>query len=274
MFQKNSTMKIKFIPLLLIILTTSQTSFGQENAITDKVTVLNFATFHLSNTTDANSSTVDINNPSVKKDVNKIVQKLVEFNPTIICVEVPKNVSDVTNEIYQEYKLDQTKTTNWTEEINSIAFEVGRLSGVEKIYGIDYKLGFNYPKLMELAKESDSEYNKEFLKQNFNDLQEYNDLSLLGKFRIMNTESWRSELLNFYNFLSTIHTKDSLQGVEIIADFYKRNLSIYSNFSDVPKNSKDRILVILGGAHSAFLDLFLKNNPSINLVDPKEYVVE
>lgn len=274
MFHKNSTMKIKFIPLLLIILTTSQISFGQDNAITDKITILNFATFHLSNTTDANSSPVDINNPSVKRDVDKLVQKLVEFKPTIICVEVPKNSSEGVNAIYQKYKIDQTQITNWTEEINSIAFEVGRLSGVEKIYGIDYKLGFNYPKLMQLAKESDSEYNKEFLKQNSKDLQEFNDLSLLGKFRIMNTENWRSELLNFYNFLSTIHTKDSLQGVEIIADFYKRNLGIYSNFSDIPKNSNDRILIILGGAHSAYLDLFLENNPEINLVDPKEYVVE
>ncbi|WP_026915925.1 DUF5694 domain-containing protein [Christiangramia portivictoriae] len=266
-------MKFKFISLLFLTLIIAQVS-GQENNKGDKVTVLNFATFHLSKTTDANSSKVDINNPSVKRDVDKLVQKLVEFNPTIICVEVPKEVSEGTNEIYQKYKIDQTQTTNWSEEINSIAFEVGRLSEVNKIYGIDYKLGFDYPKLIRLAKESDSEYSQEFLEQNSKDLQKFNNLSLLEKFRIMNSETWRSDLLNFYNFLSTMHTEDSLEGVEIVADFYKRNLGIYSHFADIPKDPKDRILILLGGAHSAYLDLFLEHNPNINLVDPKEYVVE
>ena len=267
-------MKLKFTSLLLLILITSNNSFGQEKPKADKITVLNFATFHLSNTNDANSSTVDINNPEVKSDVDQLVQRLVEFSPTIICVEVPKNQSEGLNEVYQKYKIDQTNTTNWTEEINSIAFEVGRLSGVDKIYGIDYKLGFDYPRLMRLAKESDSEYDRQFLEKNSGDLQQFNDLSLLGKFEIMNTEEWRSELLNFYNFLSTIHTDNNLEGVEIIADFYKRNLGIYSNLMDVPSDKNDRILIILGGAHSAYLDLFLENNPDIELVDPQKFVVE
>ena len=61
--------------------------------------------------------------------MNKIVQKLVEFNPDDYLCRSTKEFSDVTNEIYQEYKLDQTKTTNWTEEINSIAFEVWKIIG-------------------------------------------------------------------------------------------------------------------------------------------------
>jgi hypothetical protein len=266
-------MKLKFTLLLIIILINPYSFFGQKNIKTDKVTVLNFATFHLSNTTDANSSTVDINNPDVKRDVNRIVQKLVEFEPTIICVEIPRKNSASINEIYQSYKTDQANTTNWSEEINSIAFEVGRLSGVENIYSIDHKLGFDYPKLMQLAQASDSEHNKEFLKKNSNGLEKFNNLSILGKFQIMNTEEWRSETLNFYNFLSTIHTVDNLEGVEIISDFYKRNLAIYSNFSDIPKDNNDRVLIILGGTHSAYLDLFLENNPNIELVDPIDFVV-
>ncbi|WP_298248313.1 DUF5694 domain-containing protein [uncultured Christiangramia sp.] len=267
-------MNLKTTLLLLLITITFKITYAQEKGNNDKITVLNYATFHLSNTTDANSSLVDINNPTVRRDVNKIVQKLVEFEPTIICVEIPKKNSEGINEIYQEYKIDQSNTTNWSEEINSIAFEVGRLSGVEKIYGIDYKLGFDYPKLMQLAKESDSDYNKEFLKQNSKDIQEFNDLSLLGKFQIMNTEEWRSETINFYNFLATMQPNGKLEGVEIISNFYKRNLAIYSNFANIKKDKNDRVLIIFGGTHSAYLDLFLENNPNINLIDPNEFVVQ
>lgn len=268
-------MKFKLILSAIILLHISFFTKAQDSVIIeDKIKVLNFATFHLSNSSDANFSPVDINNPSVRKDVDKIVQKLVGFNPTIICVEVPSEYSEGINEIYQEYKTDQSKTTNWSEEINAIAFEVGRLSGVDNIYGIDYKLGFDYPKLMQMAKDSKSPENAKFLETNAENLKQFNELSLLGKFEIINTEEWRSEALNFYNFLSTMHTDGNLEGVDIISDFYKRNLAIYSNFSDVPKDKNDRVLIILGGTHSAYFDLYLENNSAIELVNPKKYVIK
>jgi hypothetical protein len=72
------------------------------------------------------------------------------------------------------------------------------LSGVENVYGIDYKLGFNYPKLMEIAENSESEFNNKFLQENLNSLEKFNKLSLLKKFRVINKEEWRSETLIFY----------------------------------------------------------------------------
>lgn len=118
--------------------------------------------------------------------MNRIVQKLIEFKPTIICVEIPKEYSEGANEIYQEYKNDQSRNTNWTEEINSIAFEVGRISGVENIYGIDFPIGFDYPKLIEMAENDQSPATVRFLKDSSKSLEKYNDLSLLGKFQAMN----------------------------------------------------------------------------------------
>jgi small-conductance mechanosensitive channel len=85
-------MRIKIL-LILLLLQITQISIAQNSTKPEKISVLNFATFHLSNTTDAYSSPVDINNPSVQQDVDKIVQKLVEFKPTIICIEVPKENS-------------------------------------------------------------------------------------------------------------------------------------------------------------------------------------
>ncbi len=139
---------------------------------------------------------------------------------------------------------------------------------------IDYKLGFDYPKLIELAKESDHPDDVKFMEENARSLEKFNELDFLGKFEIMNTEAWRAETLNFYNFLATMHTEGRLEGTEIISELYKRNLAIYSNFADIPKNRDDRVLIIMGGMHSAFLDLYFKNNPAIELVNPAEYVAE
>jgi hypothetical protein len=70
-----------------------------------------------------------------------------------------------------------------------------------------------------------------------------------------------------------MYTDKNLEGAEIISDFYKRNLAIYSNFRDIPKDKDDRVLIIPGGTHSAFLDIFFENNPTIELVSPEKYTV-
>lgn len=268
-------MKIKAYLLLFIIFYTSNILNAQNFDKDSKaIKVLNFSTFHLTNTTDMNSSVVDINNPEVKSDINRIVKKLIEFKPTIICVEIPQKYSEGANEIYQEYKIDQSQRTNWSEEINSIAFEVGRLSGVENIYGIDFTIGFDLPKLLEMAKNSKSSSTIKFLDNNSKNLKKFNELSLIGKFQTLNSDEWRSETLNYYNFLSTMHTEEKFEGVEIVSEFYKRNLAIYSNFHDIAKTETDRVLILLGGTHSAFLDVFLNNDENFELVDPKEYVVQ
>ena len=78
----------------------------------DRIRVLNFGSVHLSGSTDAYSSISDINNPKVKADIKKIVDRLVKFNPTIICVEIPPESTEFINETYQKYKIDQSNRIN------------------------------------------------------------------------------------------------------------------------------------------------------------------
>lgn len=263
---------MKRIFLILILTASILPSIAQKKTSENvKIKVLNFATFHLSNSTDANTSPVDINNPEVKKQINKVVQELAKFQPTIICVEIPAQETAGTNEIYQEYKLDQSSTTNWAEEINSIAFEVGRLTNVANIYGIDSRVGFDYPQLMKLAEESKSPSTEDFLNKYKKDIEAFNNLSVLGKFQLMNNKKWKSEHFNFYNYLATMHTQNNFEGADIVSEFYKRNLRMYSNLSDIPKDKNDRILIIVGGTHTAYLDVFLENEPIYELIDATKY---
>ena len=259
----NKTLFFLLISFLTIAIGNAQT----EQISTDKIKVLNFATFHLSRSSDANTSEVDINDPQVKRDIERVVAKLVKFRPTIICIEVPATESAGTDKIYQEYKIDQSNTTGWSEEINAIAFEVGRLTGVQHIYGIDDPIGFDYPKLMAMAENATDKVTNDFLIKNQESLDQYNALSILDKFININTDHWKSETFNFYNTLATMHTPGNYEGSEIIARFYDRNLRLYTNLVEVPATAQDRILVILGGTHTAYLDIFLRNNPRYELMD-------
>lgn len=240
-----------------------------ENIITDKIRVLNFGSIHLSGSTDAHSSITDINNPKVKADIKKIVDRLVNFKPTIICVEIPPESTEFINKTYQKYKSDQSNRINYSEEVNVIGLEVARLSGTKKIYGIDNPIGFDYPSLISIAnkKTSDSLYVQSVMEK----YEKVNKKPLLEQFKEVNTKEYKMETFDFYNFLASMHNTDNFEGADIIAEFYKRNLRMYTNFSDIPLTKDDRVLILMGATHTAYFDIFIGNSPKYMLEKLEEY---
>lgn len=53
------------------------------------------------------------------------------------------------------------------------------------------------------------------------------------QFRIINTEEYKMEAFDFYNFLATQHTTGNQEGVDEITKYYQRNLKMHSNFNDI-----------------------------------------
>lgn len=240
-----------------------------KKSTTDKIPVLNFGSVHLSGSTDAHSSITDINNPKVKADIKEIVYQLVRFKPTIICVEIPPESTEFINETYQKYINDQTNRINYSEEVNVIGLEVARLSGTKKIYGIDNPIGFDYPSLIEIANKNSSD---SLYVQNIMDSYEtLNKKPLLEQFSQINTTKYKMETFDLYNFLATKHNPNNFEGSDIIAEFYKRNLRMYTNFSDIPLTKNDRVLIIMGATHTAYFDIFIGNSPKYNMENTAEY---
>ena len=235
----------------------------------NKIQVLNFGSVHLSGSQDAHSSITDVKNPEVKADIKKVVDRLVAFKPTIICVEIPPKSTEFMNKTYQKYKTDQSSRINYSEEVNVIGLEVARLSGTKKFYGIDNHIGFNYPALIDLAKKNidDSLYVESMNKKNVNIYK----MPLLEQYTEINTKEFKMETFNYYNFLATMHSPENFEGADIIAEFYKRNLRMYTNFSDIPLTKNDRVLIIMGSTHTAYFDIFIENNPKYQLQDIRNY---
>jgi hypothetical protein len=242
---------------------------GTKNENTDKIRVLNFGSIHLSGSDDANSSITDVKNLEVKANIKKIVDRLVKFKPTVICVEIPPESTDFINKTYQKYKTDQTNRINYSEEVNVIGLEVARLSGTKKIYGIDNPIGFDYPSLIRMANKNsnDSLYIQHIMKG----YEELHKKPILEQYKEINTTKSKMETFDFYNFLATMHNPNNFEGSDIIADFYKRNLRMYTNFSDIPLTNDDRVLIIMGATHTAYFDIFIGNSPSYILENITEY---
>lgn len=240
-----------------------------ENNNTNKITVLNFGTIHLSGSTDAHSSITDVNDPKVKSEIKKIVDRLVAFKPTIICVEIPPESTDFMNETFQKYKTNQKERINYSEEVNAIGLEVARLSNAKKIYGIDNPTGFDYPSLIALANKKASD--SLFVQNIMTSYEKLNKKPILEQYAEINTSSYKKETFDLYNFLATMHSPNNFEGSDIIAEFYKRNLKMYTNFSDIPLTKEDRVLILMGATHTAYFDVFIGNSAKYFLEDASKY---
>ncbi|WP_418638795.1 DUF5694 domain-containing protein [Winogradskyella sp.] len=252
----------------------------------DKIKVLNFGTFHFGYTPDANKTEFDEHSDDAQKEIREISKMLAEFKPTIICIENLPKFNDEINKAYQEFlNTPSILNTNYGES-SMIGFDVGRLSNVKKIYGIDNHMGYNYSvgdfienspdhenaidskTYLQLTNEPFKEY-PEMAKREAN----YDKLSLLEKLKLINEPLHLDYSINTNaDKLLYVGIDDGFEGADNAAIFYHRNMKIYSNLNRIPMKKKDRVFIIMGAAHTAFLREFMRRSPKFEMVNTLEYL--
>jgi len=254
----------------------NETAKSKKNIITieknnsNKIKVLNFGTAHLSSTSDANSSMINLEDPKEKADLEKMVRKIAEFKPTVILLELEPKKNEYIKETFAEYKIDQKERLNYSDELNSIGLEVGRLSETERIYGIDSQIDFDYPSLIELANQTKTD--SLFVTKMMDYYKKLNSLKLKEQFIEMNTKESKMKTFDFYNFLATQHSENNYEGAKVISEFYERNLRMYSNLNDLKLSKNDRVFILAGATHTAYLDIFIGNSEKFILENPLKYI--
>lgn len=272
---KTITTKILKAFCIGIFLFTIQNCEAQEEfpakVLNSKIKVLNLGTFHMGKTTDANSTEYDENDQKNILENREVAKKIAAFKPTIILLEYEPKNDEIYNFNYQKYlKNQETKFEN-PSEIELLAFEVARLSGVKQIYGIDHQLGYNYMKIDQLAGKIKAEtYQKFMSKDEFPDEPNMNTLQNL----IYNNQpEYLDYLMNINADLMTyVSTDGNFEGADEAATFYQRNLRMFSNINRIPLKENDRIFILSGATHAAFFKEFMKRSPRYDLVDVFDYL--
>lgn len=270
--------RISIVPLIIVALSCSQARAQNNQSSNDKVKVLNFATFHMGGTSDANSVDFDENNKKNQNDAKVIAQLIAEFKPTIICVESPRERNEKLNSEYQKYLINPAKnSTYYTGEIGLVAFEVGRLSKVARLYGIDHKMSYNYMIGSEIINAIDSITYNDYYSNPFKSNPELNinenELSLLEKLKLGNSSEYLDFLITVNaDMLAFAGTENGYEGADEAAKYYQRNLRIYSNLNRIPMTKKDRVFILSGGSHTAFLREFMERSPKHEMVNTLDYL--
>jgi Family of unknown function (DUF5694) len=257
----------------------NQNSFT-ESIIDDdlkKISVLNLGTFHMGQTSDANKTEFDENDKKNQMAVKEIAQKLALFRPTVIIVETPPSFDKKLQAEYSEYVSNPKMKFKDPSEIELLAYELGRLSGTKRIYGIDHKMGYNYNIGSEMVNSIDSLWHNKYYKDPLKYYPEVNvdenKLNLLDKLKLTNHDSYLDFLIEVNaEMLAHVGSANGFEGADEATKYYQRNMRMYSNLNRINLTADDRVFILMGASHTAYLRDFISRSPKYKMVNTFDYL--
>lgn len=257
-----------------------------EKSNNDKIQVLNFGTFHFGYTPDGTTVDYDENSKSAEVEARQLAKMIAEFKPTIICVERRPIDEEHLNKAYQDYLNNPEQLSRYGGEIGMVAFEVAKLQNIEYIEGIDFHQNYGWslgddieshpdlenttdPQTYRRVSNNPYEFNPQF-KQKF---ATFNEQPLLEKLKMTNDPVYLDNMIvSNADKLMYADYEGNLRGAEEAAKFYERNMKIYQILNKIPMNKTDRVFILMGAAHTAFLREFIKRSHKFEMVDTVSYL--
>ncbi len=239
----------------------------------DAIPVLNVATFHMGETSDAMKTEFDENDKKNQTEVKKVAQLLAKFKPTIIVIEAVPEKDSIRQAAYLDYLKNPKKTFANPDERELLAYEVGRISGATKIYGIYFKENYNYNISVENPVDKTT-LNKYWKLSDENDSKNpEKGIPFYDLFLLNNHPQYLESLININaDQLTYISSKGKSEGADQAAKFYHRNLVMFSNLNQIPMTKDDRVFILMGGTHTAFFMDFLRRSPKYKLENTFDYL--
>lgn len=202
-------------------------------------------------------------------------EALAGFEPTVVAVE-SSEAPPYVDSGYPDFSADDLQTD--ANEIVQIGYRVAQLAGLETVRGIDEQPSegepdyFPYGEVAEFAARAGREA----------DFANMSDMSgLIEQFEAYQ-ETWTIPALlrlhntgyfpdDFYWEIIGYGEGEAQPGAELAAYWFMRNAKIFNKLQQVSEPG-DRVLVVYGSGHKAWLDELVTKTPGYELVDVVPYL--
>lgn len=217
----------------------------------------------------------DILEPYRQQEIQDLVQRIMEFRPTKVCLEA---VVERNNELNEEYHQFLTADLELSEnERHQLGFRIARNLGHENVYATDWmhldqadidllEHGFEEAekKQPELVKESE-EWTERLRRM-------YKTGTMLEMIRSHNDEEINALDHQYYiRYRARLGEYPDYIGSFWLRWWYRRNLIVYSNIAGLASED-DRILAIYGSSHNYLLKQFIRESGLFELEDINTYL--
>ncbi|WP_108869976.1 DUF5694 domain-containing protein [Aquimarina aquimarini] len=198
-------------------------------------------------------------------ELQQLITLVAKFKPTKIAIEKPLGDTLWTQTYYTHYlngvlEKEVKEEDKWAmpSEVVQLSYPLAKRMHHTKLYAIDAFTDFEIDSVLAYAKEHDQTAElagfQKMISKMQNDIESISKGSVLDIVRFVNSDEFDKEYnQSFYlKHLISIGKEDEYIGTKVVADWYFRNLKIFTNLSRIIEPN-DRILVIYGAGHKDIL---------------------
>jgi len=248
------------------------TAWAAEPAV-EPTRVVVLGTYHFSNPGRdmANVQAVDVTTPARQAELQAITDRLAKFEPDVVAVEWP---ADLTDERYRQY-LDGSLPAS-SNEVVQLGFRLARQRRLERVHGIDVDGDFPFEPVQVWAKTHGREAELaaalarvQSITARITALQATHAIGQV--LYEMNTPQAIDEGQGFYMDLLRYGDGKDQPGVSLNAAWQARNFGICARLLQALEPG-DRAVVFYGQGHVASLLRCLDDTPDIEVEDANDYL--
>jgi hypothetical protein len=301
-FKTIGTFLLSSISILLFagpIETADSTGLPKDDHRTE---VLLLGVWHFSNPglDEYNTEVDDYFNPKRQQEISEVNNRLASFQPNKIFVECQSSRQAYIDSLYQSPDFDPKKLqkNRGVNELYQIGFKLGNLLGHQKLYCVDASGLWIGPAVNKVAAEQYPELtdnlNNKFKKIMVEKDQFLASHTIRESLLDFNTAKSLAENHNYYiTFAASIvdntveedfpifeheeaeGTKGRLSvspdrkyiGAELVAEWYRRNIKIYSKILEAVESGDERILIVFGQGHIPIIRQLFIDHPDFKVVE-------
>ncbi len=229
----------------------------------------------------------DILEDERQKELDTLIDKMAEYKPTKILVELSRIETDsILNHRYQKYLAGTFDINDKSNEVYQIAFKLARKLGHKRVYPSDASAEWfgvtldwdNFDEDAYLKRLGQFEKATRYDYKSFYEL--YDSLktvqTLTQHFISINNPDNRLKDHQAY-LTETIlaGAGDNYLGADAVGRWYRRNLRIFANAYDLTNfDSEERLLLIYGSGHVWQLRQLFTDSPDFDYIEPNNYLTE
>jgi hypothetical protein len=192
---------------------------------------------------------------------------LKRFRPTKIAVEASPWGDRVKREYAGYLAGSYTLTRN---EIDQLGYRLAKELGHPAVYPVDADGDFPYPRLVNYAKGAGRAPELDAIQRETGAMVKAQGDYLAGHTVLetllhMNADDKVARDIGAYYRLAHFGEPEDWAGADLVADWFRRNIRIYSNIVKLIDSPGERVLVIYGSGHLGWLRESFSRDPTIRL---------
>jgi Family of unknown function (DUF5694) len=247
----------------------SQQLPGERPTAPARAEVLVLGVYHMSNPGRDifNMHADDVLAPKRQAEIARVIAALKKFHPTKIAVEGELG-DDRISKRYADYLAGKYELTR--NEIDQIGFRLAKELGHKTVYPVDADGEFPFQRVIDYAKASGRSKELDAIMGEIDGMVKAQDAYLashtvLETLLYMNSDEKVAEDVGFYYREGYFGEPGDWAGADLVSDWFRRNMRIYSNVLQLADSANERVLVIFGAGHLGWLQHDFASNPNLRL---------